>query len=247
MKLYAYKVGSESSKALAEALGIKRIKHEGKKLQVKGGILNWGASAFKRDLAHDGVLNIPDRVAVAGNKLETFKALQGYVTIPEWTESQEEASKWLADGSVVVARATLTGHSGQGITIYDKKGEIEKAPLYTMYIPKQDEYRIHVVDGEVIHVQRKARKKDVPDDKINWKVRNHANGFVFAHEGVVVPDEAKKAGIMAVDLLGLDFGAVDIIFNAKRNKWYVLEINTAPGLEGTTLQRYADAFRKKMA
>jgi hypothetical protein len=43
MKLYAYKQGSKSAKALSQALGIKRIKHEGDGLKVKGTLLNWGA------------------------------------------------------------------------------------------------------------------------------------------------------------------------------------------------------------
>ena len=245
MKLYPYKVGSESAKALSQALGIKRIKHEGKKLQVKGGIINWGASQFKRDIAHDGVFNEPDRVAIAGNKLQTFKTLDGYVPIPKWTESLDEANKWLAEGVVVVARTTVTGHSGEGIVIAEKAGDaLPKAPLYTQYIPKKDEYRIHVVDGKCIFVQRKARKKEVPDEQVNWKIRNHGNGFIFAHEGVDAPDVAKRSAIMAVDLLGLDFGAVDIIYNHKQDKWFVLEVNTAPGLEGTTLERYVEAFKK---
>jgi D-alanine-D-alanine ligase-like ATP-grasp enzyme len=41
----------------------------------------------------------------------------------------------------------------------------------------------------------------------------------------------------------LDFGAIDIIYNESRDQAYVLEVNTAPGLTGQTIQSYADAFR----
>jgi D-alanine-D-alanine ligase-like ATP-grasp enzyme len=41
---------------------------------------------------------------------------------------------------------------------------------------------------------------------------------------------------------GLDFGAVDVIWNAQKEKPYVLEINTAPGLEGQTIADYAAFF-----
>jgi D-alanine-D-alanine ligase-like ATP-grasp enzyme len=44
----------------------------------------------------------------------------------------------------------------------------------------------------------------------------------------------------------LDFGAVDIIYNAKRNECYVLEVNTAPGLEGTTVEKYATKFASEL-
>jgi hypothetical protein len=42
--------------------------------------------------------------------------------------------------------------------------------------------------------------------------------------------------------LELDFGAVDLIWNENQNVVYVLEVNTAPGMEGTTLENYCDAF-----
>jgi D-alanine-D-alanine ligase-like ATP-grasp enzyme len=47
---------------------------------------------------------------------------------------------------------------------------------------------------------------------------------------------------MAVNHLGLDFGAVDMIYNAKRNTYYVLEVNTACGLAGETLNKYVEVF-----
>jgi glutathione synthase/RimK-type ligase-like ATP-grasp enzyme len=48
---------------------------------------------------------------------------------------------------------------------------------------------------------------------------------------------------MAVAALGLDFGGVDVIWNERRQMAYVLEVNTACGLEGQTVNDYAEAFR----
>jgi glutathione synthase/RimK-type ligase-like ATP-grasp enzyme len=48
--------------------------------------------------------------------------------------------------------------------------------------------------------------------------------------------------LAAVSALGLDFGAVDIIWNEREDKCYVLEVNTAPGLQGSTLENYANAI-----
>src|SRR3546814_16818410 len=56
------------------------------------------------------------------------------------------------------------------------------APLYVVYEPKKQEYRVHVLNGKVVDVQRKARVKDFPDDKVNWKIRNHDNGFTYARD-----------------------------------------------------------------
>ncbi|MNY63636.1 hypothetical protein D3C86_2006230 [compost metagenome] len=52
--------------------------------------------------------------------------------------------------------------------------------------------------------------------------------------------------MLAVNAIGLTFGAVDVIWNEYRHQAYVLEVNTAPGLTGTTLEKYAEAFRGLM-
>lgn len=254
MKLYPYNMGSKSAKALAQALGIKRIKHDGAGIAIKGTLINWGSSSFSNRVGFvvgkHQILNHPNAVKKASNKLETFKALEGVCSVPEWTEGQEEAIGWLQNGITAVARTKLNGHSGEGIIIvtpdeYNNNVDLPDAPLYTKYIPKTLEYRLHVFQGEVFFTQRKARKKEVPDEEINWKIRNHANGFVFAHnEGVDLGEGANQLAILAVNTLGLNFGAVDIIYNAKRDKYYVLEVNSAPGLEGETLNKYVEQFRK---
>ena len=247
MKIYPYNPHSKSAKALAQALGIKRIKHEGKHINC-GIVINWGTSSdnFRRRLTCEEILNFPDCVRIAANKLKTFKALAGHVPIPDFTEERQEALQWLGEGFTVVSRTILNGHSGQGVFIKapEDQGVLQEAPLYVKYIKKTQEYRLHVFRDKVFFVQRKARNKDVPDDKVNWKVRNHGNGFIYAHKDVDVPEEAKQAGITAVWALGLDFGAVDMIYSKQEDKFYVLEVNTACGLEGTTLDKYVEVFKE---
>src|SRR3546814_3947261 len=107
-------------------------------------------------------------------------------------------------------------------------------------LPKKQEYRVHVLNGKVVDVQRKARVKDFPDDKVNWKIRNHDNGFIYARDEKLaeVPKKVLSDSIKAVGVCGLDFGAVDVIYNEAKGIGFVLEINTAPGLTGTTLEGY---------
>ena len=245
MKLYPYNQGSKSAKALAQALGIKRLKREGKPVKVDC-LLNWGVSVanFQRQIDYQGILNIPGAVSVATNKLQSFNAMKGRVSIPDFTEDAVEASKWLAEGVTVVARTKLTGHSGEGIILVEKGQELPRAPLYVKYIPKTEEYRLHVFRDKVFFIQQKKRNKDIPDDKVNWKVRNHGNGFIYAHKDVGVNNIANICAIMAIKTLGLDFGAVDIIYNKKQDRFYVLEVNTACGLEGTTLEKYVEVFKE---
>ncbi|OYV41136.1 MAG: hypothetical protein B7Z80_02670 [Rhodospirillales bacterium 20-64-7] len=117
--------------------------------------------------------------------------------------------------------------------------DIQPALLYTKYIFKVREFRVHVVNGAVIDTQQKIR--DPEKEPLSWKVRSHENGFIFARNGIVPSDTRDNLACSACTALGLDFGAVDIVEDKKGN-FYVLEINTAPGLEGQTIKSYGDAF-----
>ena len=190
------------------------------------------------------LLNNTEAVAKASNKLRFFEAVSEAVSVPPFTTSKEVAKEWAAAGKTVICRTLLNGHSGAGIVLADKPEDVVKAPLYTEYVPKKEEYRVHVFNGEVIHASRKARKKEVPAEEVNWKVRNHGNGFIFQHENFELPEDCAVQSLKAIKEIGLDFGAVDVIWNDKQQKAYVLEVNTAPGIEGVTLERYVEAITK---
>lgn len=244
---------SKGGRALARALGGKKVGPNNPYQPISDAvIINWGDSQCP--LHH--ALNPSSAISRMANKLTAFRVFRdANVPIPKFAETRDAVS-W--DGTVVV-RHKLTGHSGEGIEIVEPGNELPNASLYVQYIPKNEEYRIHVgrkkvldefepvpdefeYKYEVIAEQRKGRRHDVADSNVNWKVRNHANGFVYVRQGFVTPPCVKQAAIDALRASGLDFGAVDIIYT-KKGKAYVLEINTAPGLEGTTVEDYARWFR----
>lgn len=237
-KFYVYTSrASKGARALAKALGGKRIKL----LPIFGHgdtYINWGDSSCPSNQ----VLNQPAAIRLVANKATAFDAFSSAsVPIPAYAKSKADVA-W--EGLTVV-RHKLTGHSGEGIELCDA-GDLPDAPLYVKYIPKEQEYRIHVgksgASFKVISSQRKARRHDIADNLVNWKVRNHANGFVFVRQNLSVPECVTRAAVDALGCSGLDFGAVDVILT-KQGKAYVLEINTAPGLEGTTVSDYANFFR----
>lgn len=245
MKIYPYMNGSKSARALADALGIKILKREGVRRKVDV-LINWGCSNIDRDIDFWKILNKPECVGAASNKLRSFGVFSEteVPTVP-WTTDINVADDWLEAGEFVVVRHKLSGHSGEGIEILDPNNDdhvLKQAPLYTKYVKKTQEYRIHVFGGEVIFRQRKARKKEVPDEQVNWQVRNLAGGFIFANQDLAVPASVEQAAIAAVKALGLDFGAVDVGCN-KEQEAVVYEVNTACGLEGKNLEAYANAFR----
>lgn len=249
MNIFPYKAGSASAKALAEALGVKRIKAEGSKFKGAAHkvIINWGCSKLPAELLKCRVLNSPEAVSKASCKLASFKAMaEAGVSIPRFVTHYDDALEMSQEGKTVVARTILRGHSGAGIVVIEPEQQVVNAPLYVEYIPKKEEYRIHVFNGEVVDVQRKARKKDVPDDQVNWKVRNLANGFIFARGEEAlgnIPQDVLDQAVKAVAALGLDFGAADVVYNDKQGKAYCLEVNTAPGLSGSTLDGYVKQLK----
>ena len=243
-RVLPYKQGSRSAKALAEALGGKVLRLEGSTFKSKPGdcIINWGNSAFPDFLYSSNHNMVPLSQATDKLKFLTKMRDAGVTCIPDFYTLMEDIPD---EAFPIVCRTVLSGHSGAGIVIASTRAELVEAPLYTRYIKKKDEYRIHVGttnEGPVlISVQKKARKLEC--DNPNWQVRNHQNGFIYKREDVTPPACVIQAAYQAFDASGLDFGAVDVIYNDKKNKAYVLEINTAPGLEGQTVVDYADYFK----
>ncbi len=80
-------------------------------------LVNWGATASTHYFPSSRTLNPPQNVRQASDKLKAFKALKGYVNIPEYTTSLEEAVKW-AENSVVFGRS-LKGTGGSDIAPSD--------------------------------------------------------------------------------------------------------------------------------
>lgn len=227
---------SNSAKELAKFPGFKRLR-TGKFLKPKDIVVNWGSTKLPFGV---NVLNWPVAISQATNKWTAFQKMSlAEVSCVPWTTSQEVVQDWSHAGDTIVGRQKLTGHSGDGIIIIDKGEPIQPALLYTKYIFKIREFRVHVVGGHVIDTQMKIRDPDkVP---LTWKVRSHANGFIFARNNILADPNRDSLAVAACTALGLDFGAVDIVED-KHGGVYVLEVNTAPGLEGQTITSYKSAF-----
>lgn len=247
VKLFSYNNGSASAKALRDALGIKMLAGKGKwRGKVGDKIINWGNSKPFDRIGMASYVNSPEAIGNATNKLSTHRILDGQDYAIPFLEGRKQRRNDLVElmgKHGIVCRTVLQGHSGAGIVIAEKFEDIVEAPLYTRYIPKKDEYRIHVMNGEIIDVQRKARKHEVEDEAVNWKVRNLDGGFIFARNGIVAPVDVRLAAIDAVERLGLVHGAVDVGWHGRHGA-SVYEVNTACGLAGSTLQTYALAFAK---
>ncbi len=243
IRLEPYKTWSGGARRLGKRAGILRAtKSQVRKHGDFDIIINWGNSQRR---FNGDYINKPEAVRVSSDKWLSAKVFnENNILQPEFTTDIKKAQEWLDDGEHVIARTLLRASGGRGIILCRpaENPKIPKAPLYTKYVKKTDEYRVHVWQGKVIDVQQKRRNKDVPDSEVNWQIRNHGNGFIYARDGVNCPKCVLDTSISAVAALVLDFGAVDLGYNVKGKRCTVYEVNTAPGLEGSTLDRYYNSL-----
>jgi hypothetical protein len=145
------------------------------------------------------------------------------------------------DTKRIVARKLVNASEGRGIVVFEKGETPPPAPLYVGYIVKKKEFRVHVFNNEVIDVAEKRKRRGYEQERDSF-VRNTANGYVFCRTAIIEPTDLRPLALSAVQALGRSYGAVDIIWNEKQNKCFVLEVNSRPGMEGTTVEKYSNAI-----
>jgi glutathione synthase/RimK-type ligase-like ATP-grasp enzyme len=175
------------------------------------------------------------------NKLRTYNILKE-AGIPQpriWHKDEEIPEQAFP----LLARKEY--HSqGRDIIYVHSKGHLENEIDYFMYdflveyIKKTSEYRVHVLGNKAI-VNVKFNE-DGYGDPI---VRSHSNGWRQISYDREWHDALAELAIKTIRALGYDFGAVDII--RKGDKLYVLEVNSAPGLEDRKLKEYSDYFKEE--
>ena len=239
--LIGYKIGSRSLKNLQTQLKedqdvrrVLRVRRTSTRYRrrVSDRIVAWGPTAPSQhtDQAQEAAKKL------ASNKLFSFRKFAEHnVSVPEWTQDKEVARSW---NKTIVCRTLLCSHSGRGIVLVEPDQEIPYAKLYVQYKKKKHEYRVHVFQQEIIDIAQKKRK--VGHENRDNQIRNHSNGWIYAREGITQPEGINQLALDACAALGLYSGAVDIIWNEHENKCYVLEVNTAPGIEGTTCKKYTN-------
>ena len=177
------------------------------------------------------------------DKVEQFRRMEAAnVSSPKFALRLDSARE--LPSKLVVVRTLTSASEGRGITIVSKEELTQVAPLYTEYIPKKKEFRVHVYNNKVIDVQEKRRKRGLENQE--FKVRNTANGYVFCRDNVERVPALLDTALAAVRALGRTQGAVDVIYNEKQDKYFALEVNSRPGLQGTTLKIYADAVMEDL-
>jgi glutathione synthase/RimK-type ligase-like ATP-grasp enzyme len=207
-------------------------------------VINWGDGSCPN---YPNMLNRPAGIALAVNKIKSFKVMEdnNVSTLPVM-RTLKEATAYLENGrnKMVFCRTKITGTKGKGIVVARTVAELADCKLYTGGITdaKRIEYRIHVFNGEVLQCNEKRRRNGYKENpKFNEDIRNSSSGWVFCISNVNPSQATKYTAIAAVEAMGLDFGGVDIV-QTSDGRAFVIEVNTACGIEGTTTTKYCEAI-----
>lgn len=167
-------------------------------------------------------------VAGVGHALQAFQRLSETLSRPLPTPTMTPPVEWLP---------RLRNHVGGG----DLLRPLTNPDFYVKKETLLHEYRVHSFLGRSIRSGRKVPRDGYPNPH-PW-IRSHEAGWRISYDGASVRQAHRDLAHQAVDALGLQFGAVDIGERADRSL-LVLEVNRAPGLEGGTIDAYANAIRE---
>lgn len=238
-RLVIYKrqdVISESANLLADSFeNSLKVRRDGNyNPKVNDLILCWGCSEapnWSNKLNGAKVINHWSKLAVSTNKLRTFEVWRpGGIKVPDWTTDIAVARTWIANKNVVMARQILNGSQGDGIIVCKTLEELNAAPnikVFTKYFVGAREYRIFVLGGMVIDYIQKKRKAGYEGPR-NQYIKNVANGYIYAHNDVYVPQNILEHCVKSAQVLGLEFAAIDVKWS-NTGEFVILEANSSPG------------------
>ena len=242
-------------------------------------IICWGTKTKDAiHLANKKVFNHPNNIRTNRNKLTALEKMKkAGCNVADFSEDYNNIK------FPMIAR-TKYHQGGSGFWLCLNKNQVlkaaeEGAQYYQDYIDIKDEYRLHVMEGEVIyavkkvarnnlkdafvqhysdHITNYAKKNDINVDEDTLKftlrrlarkmatsvdmiVRSNTRGWKFSRVKIDTLDaNLKKQAVDAVASLELTYGAVDCCTTNKGA--YVIECNTGPGLEGSSLEAWIKAF-----
>jgi hypothetical protein len=245
------------------------------------------------------VLNSPQAVRSNRNKLTALGTLSGagvpvagYLAAerPRRREAVTNMDALHEMGYPLIGR-TKYHQGGKGFWTILNRPMLEQAmndgcAYVQQVISTQDEYRVHVFDGNVIYLVKKVPQENPKNawiatvrekvlaraaggggrnevqlddttlafaldylgdahEKPNMIIKSNTRGWKFSRiRNAENNRELREVAVNAINALGLQFGAVDMAIDTAGNV-FVIEVNSAPGLERRTLDAWVNAFQGK--
>jgi hypothetical protein len=228
--------GAKTGRALFEAIKNKtnhlvRRAFKTSPLPSTDVLIRWGSSctgSFSKEL------NSAQGVANASNKGKMMRLLKANTLI------QTAPVSMICDGErydgspddYVYVRTTTTMN-----VEYGKFRDLASRAIYVSkpLINRAHEYRVQVFNGKIVGIyEKKPHQQDTRLFK-SWNCH-----FYKLDPAVCTCREKGQAmAIEAVKTMGLLFGGVDLV-KTTDNKYYVIEVNSSPGLNSLNVDKWAD-------
>lgn len=163
----------------------------------------------------------------------------------EFTNDFAIAQSWVEEGYTIFGRKYLNSSCGKGIVVIEPDGQgwnwqlHPPCPVYTKYKKKKREFRVHVYKDKVVAITEK-RKRAGFEGQRDTKIRNLANGYVFCQTVENVPEGLQALALAAAKVTPSDFKGVDIGYNELNNDLFIIEVNSAPGVQGSNINAYVN-------
>lgn len=188
----------------------------------------------------------PRRIQYAyGNLIDKCNQYRWFVSnnIPclEYTTNRQQASEWIDGGFVVFARTLTRASEGRGIIVAETVDQLVDAPVYTKYMKKKREFRVHIFKDKFVQVVEKRKRSGWDADR-DTRIRNTANGYVFCRNVDNIPEGLEQLALRASKVTQSDFRGVDIGYNELKDQLFVIEVNSAPGIEGSNVDDYVNTI-----
>jgi len=233
-----------TGRVLAEALSMEhgRMLLGEARTNAPSGLIRWGNRSAPNIDVPARCLNRAAAIELASHKLKSLDLLrEAGIPVPDF-DTDPEALVERAGYPILGRRMQHARATDVVLCLQRRDWRRRPRDYYVAYIPTNREYRLHVAGGEVIRIQGKYL--DVREDYVPW-VRNYATGHRFRAPRKRLHNARLASAVGAVEALGLDFGAVDLIV-ADSGAHYILEVNTSPSCSPRTGAAYVTAFARML-
>jgi Glutathione synthase/Ribosomal protein S6 modification enzyme (glutaminyl transferase) len=216
-------------------------------------LIRWGCRRSVNYQAGGVTLNPRHDIRSNTDKLNSLDVMsEAGIPVPDYTSHASNVSHpETSDGGdliyPVLGRASEHSQGSDiNLILQERDLQLTDNSFYVDYIPTAMEYRVQVFRDDIIKVHEKRLETEAANaGNYTPHIRNHQKQWVFCNPRTAVPNDVTDYSRQAVDALGLDFGAVDVIEDEHGNI-YVLEVNTAPTLGENNLRRYGEILQEKL-
>lgn len=207
-------------------------------------ILNHGSPDFLKTHQNTILLNHPTAIKYCMDKSLTSSIISDFMPIHYTPESRTLNQEGI---NYPIIMKPTTGYHGNGIKIINGIDELNGLDLsrYVIqeYVKTKREYRFNILDSTIYQISRKEIVSQTPTrikfDYISLGTGAKLSGKFFNYTQAVISQINNELNNT------LSHYAIDIL-KAKSGRYFVAELNSAPGLYGLTFEKFKTCLDKKL-